>query len=63
MFWKWLKGIIANILFWCGIGIILFELYTIGNEGLISQYSYNILIIGIVMGLVGSYLKYEIKNK
>ena len=62
MFWGWLKGILANVLFWVGLAEIFYGLYLIGDEGSINRFGTSVIIIGIIMSLVGSYLRYVIKK-
>tara|TARA_Y100000031_G_scaffold91891_1_gene100899 strand:- start:49 stop:1386 length:1338 start_codon:yes stop_codon:yes gene_type:complete len=60
MFWGWLKGILSSILVFVGILFIVYGFYLLGEDngigGAIS------LVIGLIMSVVGSYLKYVSKQ-
>jgi len=60
VFWGWLKGILSSILVFVGILFIVYGFYLLGEDngigGAIS------LVIGLIMSVVGSYLKYVSKQ-
>jgi hypothetical protein len=58
MFFGWLKGILASILIWLGLTLIVYGFYLIGDE----RSGTTSLVIGAVLGIVGSYFKYVSKQ-
>ena len=60
MFWGWLKGIISSVLLFVGflviVGGFLFMEESINNTGIIM------IVVGLIMCVVGSYLKYVSKQ-
>ena len=58
MFFGWLKGILAIILIWLGLTLIVYGFYLIGDE----RSGTTSLVIGAVLGIIGSYFKYVSKQ-
>jgi len=58
MFSGWLKGILASILIWLGLTLIVYGFYLIGDE----RSGTTSLVIGAVLGIIGSYFKYVSKQ-
>ena len=58
MFFGWLKGILASILIWVGLTFIVYWFYLVGDD----KSGTTSLIIGAVLGTVGSYFKYVSKQ-
>jgi hypothetical protein len=58
MFSGWLKGILASILIWLGLTFIIYGVYLVGDD----KSGTTSLIIGAVLGAVGSYFKYVSKQ-
>lgn len=58
MFFGWLKGILASILIWLGLTFIVYGFYLVGDD----KSGTTSLIIGAVLGAVGSYFKYVSKQ-
>jgi predicted tellurium resistance membrane protein TerC len=58
MFFGWLKGILASILIWLGLTLIVYGFYLIGDE----RSGTTSLVIGAVLGIIGSYFKYVSKQ-
>ena len=60
MFWGWLKGIISSVLLFVGflviVGGFLFMEESTNNTGIIM------IVVGLIMCVVGSYLKYVSKQ-
>ena len=58
MFFGWLKGILASILIWLGLTLIVYGFYLIGDE----RSGTTSLVIGAVLGIIGSYFIYVSKQ-
>ena len=56
MFWGWLKGIFSSILVFVGILVIVYGFILLGVDN--NTGGTIALVIGLIMSLVGSYLKY-----
>ena len=52
-----MKKFLSNVLIWLGVVEILYGLYRIGDEGSVSTYAYVVIIIGIIMSLIGYFIK------
>ena len=60
MFWGWLKGILSSILVLVGILVIVCGFILLGEDN--NTGGTIVLVIGLIMSLVGSYLKYVSKK-
>ena len=60
MFWGWLKGIFSSILVFVGILVIVYGFILLGEDN--NTGGTIALVIGLIMSLVGSYLKYVSKQ-
>jgi len=52
-----MRKILSSILIWFGAIEILYGLYTVGDEGSVSSYAYVVIIVGVIMSLLGYFIK------
>ena len=45
------------MLIWLGVIEILYGFYTVGDEGSVSRYTYVVIIVGVIMSLLGYFIK------
>ena len=57
-----MRKLLSNMLIWLGVIEILYGFYTVGDEGSVSRYAYVVIIVGVIMSLLGYFIKTKWKN-
>jgi hypothetical protein len=52
-----MRKLLSNMLIWLGVIEILYGFYTVGDEGSVSRYAYVVIIVGVIMSLLGYFIK------